>query len=513
VSADIAVAPLPRAGRREWVGLAALTLPCLVYAMDVTILHLAVPTITADLRPSPSQLLWIVDIYGFLLAGSLITMGTLGDRIGRRRLLMIGASAFAAASALAACATSAAMLVAARAVLGVSAATLAPSTLSLIRNMFHDPGERTAAIGVWGTGFAVGGAIGPLVGGLLLARFSWSAVFLVPLPVMGLLLVIGPRLLPEFRPPAAGRLDLLSAALSVGAVLGVIYGLKLVAQSGLGGALHPAPLAAILGGGLLGTLFVRRQRHLRDPLIDLGLFRSPAVSATIAALMINVFAIFGAMFWNAQYLQLVLGLSPIRAGLWTLPSSITIVVSSMSSPRLVRRLPRTTVLVGGLLFCAAGLGILTLVGHGGLGALVVGTTVLGVGAGPVGTLATDVVVSAAPPERAGSVASISETSAELGGALGLAMLGSLGVAVYRMTLSQAAFPGVPAAAARAARETLAGAITAARDLPAAAGATLLGVSRAAFAQAFVAVAGTGAVLMIVAAILMATVASRRRQPR
>src|SRR3712207_3784959 len=227
-----AVAP-PRAGRRERIGLAVIALPCLLYSMDLTVLHLAVPQLSEDLKPSSAELLWIIDIYGFLVAGSLITMGTLGDRIGRRRLLLIGAAAFGVASVFAAFSTSAEMLIAARALLGVAAATLAPSTLSLIRNMFLDPRQRTTAIAVWVTSYSVGGAIGPLLGGVMLEYFWWGSVFLLGVPVMVLLLAVGPVLLPEFRDPEAGRPDLVSAALSLAAVLAAIFGLKQIAQDGL----------------------------------------------------------------------------------------------------------------------------------------------------------------------------------------------------------------------------------------------------------------------------------------
>src|SRR5215216_3791493 len=191
----------PMATRREWIGLAVIALPCLLYAMDLTVLTLAVPSLTADLHPSATELLWIVDIYGFLVAGCLITMGTLGDRIGRRRLLLTGAAAFGAASVLAAFSTSPEMLIASRAILGIAGATLAPSTLSLIRSMFHNPHQRTVAIGIWIASFSAGAAIGPLVGGVLLERFWWGSVFLLAVPVMALLLAVGPRLLPEHKDP------------------------------------------------------------------------------------------------------------------------------------------------------------------------------------------------------------------------------------------------------------------------------------------------------------------------
>ena len=231
-----------RATRREWIGLAVIALPCLLYAMDLTVLTLAVPSLSADLRPSSTELLWIVDIYGFLVAGFLITMGTLGDRIGRRRLLLIGAGAFGGASVVAAFSSSPEMLIASRALLGIAGATLAPSTLSLIRNMFEDDQQRTVAIGIWITSFSVGAAIGPLVGGVLLESFHWGSVFLLAVPVMALLLAIGPRLLPEYRDPNPGRLDLASAALSLVAVLAVIYGIKAIAKDGIGLA-SVAPVA------------------------------------------------------------------------------------------------------------------------------------------------------------------------------------------------------------------------------------------------------------------------------
>src|SRR5690348_11620005 len=281
------IATSSRAGRREWIGLAVIALPCLLYSMDLTVLNLAVPSLTVDLKPTSTQLLWIIDIYGFLVAGSLITMGTLGDRIGRRRLLLIGAVAFGAASVLAAFSRSAATLIASRAVLGLAGATLAPSTMSLIRNMFLDPHQRSVAIGVWISSYSAGAVIGPPVGGLLLEHFWWGSVFLVSVPMMVLVLVLGPILLPEFRDPDAGRPDPLSAVMSVAAVLGVIYGLKQIAAHGL----SVLPVLSIVAGLGVGALFVRRQRHLDDPLIDLRLFKAPAFSASLATYMLATFAV------------------------------------------------------------------------------------------------------------------------------------------------------------------------------------------------------------------------------
>jgi MFS transporter, DHA2 family, multidrug resistance protein len=406
-------ADTPRAGRRQWIGLAVLALPCLLYAMDLTVLNLAVPHLTAALQPSSTQLLWITDVYGFLLAGSLITMGTLGDRIGRRRLLLTGAAAFGAASALAAYATSAGMLIAARALLGVAGATLAPSTLSLIRSMFLDERQRTTAIGVWGASFSAGGAIGPLLGGVLLERFWWGSVFLVAVPPMVLLLALGPRLLPEFRDPNAGRLDLPGVALSLAAVLLVIFGLKQLAQDGLGWL----PVLSVLAGLAVGMVFVGRQQALADPLIDLRLFRAPAFSASVATNTLGIFVMFGTFPFIAQYLQLVVGLSPLQAGLWLLPSGAAAILGSILVPVVLRRVRPVVAMVGGLSFMAVGLALLTQVGGtSGLAMVVAASVALPLASGLVFLPATGLVVGAAPPERAGTAAAISQTGWEFGGA-------------------------------------------------------------------------------------------------
>jgi len=427
----------------------------MLYSMDLTVLNLALPAISADLEPTSAQLLWIVDIYGFLVAGLLITMGALGDRIGRRRLLLIGAAGFGVASVLAAFSTSAEMLIATRAALGIAGATLAPSTLSLIRNMFHEPDERRFAIGVWITSYSAGGAIGPLVGGILLEHFWWGSVFLAGVPVMALLLAVGPALLPEFRDPEAGRPDLASAALSLAAVLPVIYGIKRIAEGGAAWL----PLLCILAGLAAGAVFVRRQHRLADPLIDLRLFRAPAFSVSLATYTLGTFVAFGSFLFIAQYLQRVLGLSPLRAGLWMLPFFVGWISGSMLAPLIARRLRPAFALSAGLVLAAGGFGLLTRVdGGSALAVLVTGSLLVSLGLAPVFTLATDVIVGAAPPERAGAASAISETGSELGGALGIALLGSLATAVYgREALTQ----GLQLTAAISAAVVLATAIVAA----------------------------------------------------
>jgi DHA2 family multidrug resistance protein-like MFS transporter len=496
-----------KATRREWIGLAVIALPCVLYAMDLTVLNLAVPHLSADLKPTSAQLLWILDIYGFLVAGSLITMGTLGDRIGRRRLLMIGAAAFGVASVIAAFANTAEMLIAARALLGVAGATLAPSTLSLIRNMFHDPQQRTFAIGVWVTSYSIGGAIGPVLGGVLLEYFWWGSVFLLGVPVMVLLLIVGPRLLPEFRDPDAKPLDLFSAALSLTGVLLVIYGLKRIAEHGVG----LLALASVAAGTAVGFVFVRRQRKLAHPLIELQLFRSSTFSVALATYMLATFAAFGAYVFIAQYMQLVLGLSPLKAGLWSLPSFATFVLGSMIVPVLARRFTAPQLIGVGLVIAAVGFAVLTLVDKfSPLAVIVIGSVIYSLGVSPVVILATDIIVGSAPVERAGAASAISETSSELGGALGIAILGSIGTAIYRTRMAAAVPESVPPDATEIARGTLGGATAVAEQLPEPLGATLLETARAAFVQAFEVTSAVNALLVLAAAIA-ATLILRRAQ--
>jgi DHA2 family multidrug resistance protein-like MFS transporter len=488
----------PRAGRREWIGLAVLALACLLYVMDLTVLHLAIPSISRDLKPSSSQLLWIIDIYGFMVAGFLVTMGTLGDRIGRRKLLLVGAAAFGVVSLLAAFSTSPEMLILSRALLGIAGATLAPSTLSLIFSMFKDPRQRSIAIAVWISAFSAGSAIGPVLGGILLEHFWWGSVFLLALPVMGLLLVLGPIVLPEYRDPNAGRLDLASAVLSLVAVLTVIFGLKQIAQDGIG----PMAVVSILVGLIAGSVFVRRQFSLPDPMIDLRLFRIQAFSVSLAVNFLTIFVAIGYFLFVAQYLQLVLGLSPLQAGLWSVPSALGFIVGSQLAPRIVRRVPAAYVMGAGLAVAAVGLAVLTQVGGStGLAVIVSGSVIISLGLAPVMSLTTELIVGSAPPERAGAASGISETAVELGGALGISILGSIGVALYRGDIARALPAGIPAEAAAVARDTLGGAVGVAGHLPGVLGTELLQVSRDAFVHGMQVAATISAAFAIGVAIL------------
>jgi MFS transporter, DHA2 family, multidrug resistance protein len=489
-----------KAGPREWVGLAVLALPTMLVTMDLSVLFLAVPKLTRDLQPTSGELLWITDIYGFFIAASLITMGTLGDRIGRRRLLLAGGALFGCASLLAAFSSTPGMLVCARALLGVAGATLAPSSLALIRGMFRDPDQRQFAISIWISCFAVGAAIGPVISGALLQHFWWGSVFLINIPVMALLLCLGPVLLPESRDPNPGRLDLTSATLSLVALLGVIYGLTRTSEHGL----DSLAILAIGVGVLLGFAFARRQRGLSYPLVDLRLFTSSPLVIALGAMLVSVFLVSGADLFIAQYLQLVHGSAPFTTGVLLLPGVLAIVVGSMLAPAVSSRVGAGVVVATGLGAAALGLLLLARIDAGsGVGLVIAGATLIGFGVGPVGVLGTDLVVAAAPAERAGAASALSETATELGGALGIAVLGAIGTAVYRATVPDRLPAHLPAHTETAATDTLGGAAEAASHLPAAVGNQVLDAARVAFAHSFAAASIAAAVVGAVTALVAA----------
>lgn len=491
-------ADTPQATWREWAGLATLALPTLMIGVDMTVLHLAVPRLTADLQPGSTQLLWIVDIYGFLIAGFLLTMGTLGDRIGRRKLLLIGAVAFALASLLAAFSTSAGMLIVARALLGVAGATLMPSTLSLIRNMFHRSSQRTLAVSIWMMCILTGQALGPLAGGALLEYFWWGSAFLIGVPVMILMLILAPFFLPEYRDPNPGRIDAASVLLSLVAILAVVYGLKEFARYGL----SVAPLVVMLGGIVFGTVFVRRQPRLADPMLDLRLFRNGAFSSVVAIHSLSMFMLAGMQFISAQHVQLVLQLSPIQAGMWMVPAAIGGIIGSLLTALFVRFMTPGAVIVSNLLLGAVGFGVLTQVDiSSGLTLLVTGLIIATFAVSLVTALTTDLIIGSVSSERAGIASGISETSAEFGIAMGIAVMGSISTAVYRSQLANSIPSSVSQAVNGTSIDTLGGAVAEAQDLPAGLGPALLEPAREAFTLGLTVSAGVGGVTMCALAIL------------
>ena len=480
--------------RRRWWALAVLTLPVLIISMDATILGFAVPKLSETLEPSSSQLLWIIDIYSFVLAGLLITMGALGDRIGRRRLLMFGAGGFSIASVLAAFSTSPEMLIASRAMLGIAGATLMPSTLSLIRNVFTDERERQTAIALWAAAFALGSALGPIVGGFLLEHYWWGSVFLVGVPTTAILLIVAPRLVPESRDPNPGPFDVSSAALSLTTMLPVVYAIKMFAEKGI----SPIVVSMVVLGTGAGITFVRRQQRLADPMVDVTLFAVPRFRMAVSGNLVAAFGFAGSLYFVTQYLQLVVGMSPMRAGLQLLPAAASSIVFTLLAPTIARRLGPFAVIAAGLAMGGIGFAMLTQVTAAGSVALTTAAViVLNAGLGASMTVAIDGILAAIPPERAGAGASISETAIELGVALGTAVLGSIAAASYHRGFD--GLDGVPVEAIATSRDTLGAAIGAADQIGGDVGDVLRNAADVAFVDGFHAAALTATLAMFAVA--------------
>lgn len=481
-----------RAGRREWAALGVLMLPLLLVSMDVSVLYFAIPSISADLNPGATEQLWILDTYGFVLAGLLVTMGALGDRVGRRRLLLGGAALFGVASVAAAYAHSPGALIGARALLGLAGACLMPATLALIRNLFQDPAQRAKAVTAWTSVMASGISLGPVVSGALVEHFWWGSVFLINLPAMALLLVLGPLLLPESKAAVrGGPFDLVSAGLSLAALLPLIYGIKELAKGGWA----PLPALGVTGGLVLCLVFVRRQARLAHPVVDLRLIRTRAYGGSVLVNLLAMVATVGFAVFLTQYLQSVLGQSPFEAALWSLVPAVGVLVSAPLAAVLARRVDRAYVMGGGFLVAAGGFAWLAAIDRTTpFWAVLVASALYAAGLVSAMTLANELALGAAPPERAGSAAAVLESGQELGGALGMAILGSIGAAVYTAAM--------PSSAPAAARETLGGALGGS--------AAVLDSARGAFVDAMGG-AALGASLLMVAAACLAVALLRGRR--
>jgi len=499
--------PAPRAGRREWLGLVLLMLPVLLISVDNTVLSFALPAISLDLRPSSTTLLWIVDIYPLVLAGLLVAMGTLGDRVGRRRLLLIGATGFAAVSVLAAFAPTAELLIVARAVMGFFGAMIMPSTLSLLRSLFRDARQRTLAIAVWAGAFAAGSSLGPIVGGVVLQHFPWGAVFLIAVPFLLPLVALAGWLIPESKDPAPLAIDLSSVLLSLLTLAPLVFAIKTLTHDGPG----VMGVGALVLALVAGSVFLRRQLRIENPLLDLALFQNAPFAGSVLANFLAVFSLVGFLFFVSQHLQLVLGLNPLTAGLLLLPGAVLSVAAGLAAAYAVRRIPPRTVIVGGILLSAAGFGLIVLLRDNlTAGVVVLAFGILSVGVGAAETISNDTILSSVPPDKAGAAAGVSETAYELGAVLGTAVLGAILAASYR---AQVVLPdGLDRAAATQAGETLGGAIGVAQELPAGQASALSASARAAFDSGVGITSLIAVALMLVAAVAV-HLSMRPRAPR
>ncbi len=486
-----------RAGWRAWVGLAVLGLPTFLVTMDFSVLYLAVPHLTADLAPSGIQQLWIVDIYGFLIAGFLVTMGTIGDRIGRKKLLLIGAAVFGLASIAAAFSTSPEMLIASRALLGVAGAAVTPSVLALVTGMFTDPKQRSRALAIYLTCFMGGATLGPVVGGVLLEFFWWGSVFLVAVPGVVLLLVAGPFLLPDQKAPEPGRLDPVSVVLSLAAILPFVYGLKELARNGW--AWFPAAVLVI--GIAAAVVFVRRQRHLTHPLLDLRLFGNRTFSSALTLFFVTAAVGAGTMLLVTLYLQNVAELTPLAAGMLLLVPNVLMIIGNLTTPALANHIRPAYLIAGGLIIAGVGYLIFNLAGSTtGPIPIFIAMCVVIVGTAPLAALCNHLAMGEVPPERAGSGAAIVQTTTEFGLGLGIATLAVLGASVYRRNV-EGALGVMPAEVAAAARESVDRAVAVAGQLPAEQAEVLLAAARAAFTSGLHVVGIVSAVIYAGLAVL------------
>ncbi|ANJ26681.1 MFS transporter [Agromyces aureus] len=493
-----AVEPGSRAPRRAWFALAVLMLPVLLVSIDNTVLSFALPEISLALAPTAAQQLWIIDAYPLVLAGLLVAMGSAGDRFGRRRMLLIGSVGFALVSIGAAFAPTAEALIAARALLGFFGAMLMPSTLSLLRTTFTDREQRRLAIAIWATGFAAGSAFGPIVGGVLLEHFAWGSVFLLAVPVLVPLIILVPLLIPESRDPNPGRIDVVSIVLSLAAMVPIVFGIKSIATEGL----DATGILAIAVGAACALWFVRRQLRSETPMLDVRLFAKGSFGGAVLVNLFSVIALVGFLYFVSQHLQLIAGLSPVQAGLALVPGLVAMIIAGLAVVPVARRVrPRVLVPVALALSASGYLVIALFTDAASIAPIVLAFVLLGVGIGAAETVSNELILSSAPPAKAGAASAVSETAYELGAVLGTAVLGSILAAHYRAALVLPA--SLTGAQADAARETLAGTSAVAEQLPAGVADQLLASAAVAFDGGVVLTSLIGVGLMLGAAVIAA----------
>lgn len=419
------------ATKREWTGLALLLLVVLAVSIDNTVLSFAIPHIAGDLNPSASMQLWLLDSYPLVLAALLVPMGNLGDRIGRRKLLLIGSVGFAIFSIVAGISTTPEMLLACRIALGIFGATLMPCTLSLLRSMFQVRKERRLAIAIWSIGFATGGALGPILGGILLQNFHWGSIFFLHLPFVIPLIIGAPFLIDESKDPTPGPFDIVSILLSMATMTPIAFAFKHTASYGV-------DIWTILGvviGLVCGTILVRRLLGQKNPMLDVRLFTYPVFTGAILINLLSCMAYVGLVFFMSQHLQLVEGMAPLSAALVMVPGTIVMIVATLGVVRLANRFSIQKLIIIGLVCSALTYGFFTWQGAQiPVMTIIILFGFLSVGIAVAETLSNDVILTAVPPSKAGAASAVSETAYELGAVLGTSVIGGALTAFYRSHL-------------------------------------------------------------------------------
>jgi EmrB/QacA subfamily drug resistance transporter len=494
-----ALAPAdPRVHARRWWILGVLSLSLVIIGLDNTVLNVALPTLQRTFHASASELQWMVDAYVLVFAGLLLTMGALGDRFGRARALQLGLVVFAVSSVAATFSTEAVHLIAARVAMGIGGALIMPSTLSIIANVFPRE-ERARAITIWAGVSGLGVGLGPVVGGLLIENFDWAAVFLLNVPIALAALVLGWILVPESRDPSEARLDLPGAVLSIGAVGALVYGI--IEAPGTGWT-DPLILGSFAAAGILGALFAWRETHTDAPMLDLALFRNARFTAGAGAIALTFFAMFGVIFGLTQFLQFVLGKSALEAGTLMVTLALGIPVGARISLKASEHVGTNRIIGGALVGLTVILLSLTQ-WTPATDPLIVSATLflLAICLANVMAPATSAVMGAVPEAKAGVGSAMNDLLRQLGGALGVAIIGSVMNTIYRDRMG-AALAGLPAAAADAAGDSVGAAVAIATQVGGLPGQLLAGAARSAFVDALGIASVVAAVIALGTAVLI-----------